>query len=138
MKIPSEVSLAMYRHANVNRDDLHNALRQMAPNFLKGEFKREWSDGNPTRNFCYVVTEWLVHYKAPAGTFAFRVNVPGENAKHYFVRWADGTLVDLTAEQFPDWELVDYAAAKKASFMYPSPSKRARVLNTLMSEVCRK
>ena len=134
MKIPIEVSEAMFKHAGVNRTDLHNALRQMGPKYLKGALKKQWSPDNPTRNFCYVVSEWVIAYKAPAGSFAFRLPIPGDDAKHYFVRWADGTIVDLTAEQFDKWELVDYAVAKKASFMYPSPSNRAKVLNQLMFE----
>jgi hypothetical protein len=131
MKIPLAVSEAMFHHANVNRDDLHLALRHMAPYFLKGEFRKAWSDGNPTRYFDYVVTEWLAHFRAPAGSFAFRVAVPGQDAKHYFMRWPDGTIVDLTAEQFSEWELVDYAESKKAS-MPGTPTNRAKVLDTLL------
>jgi hypothetical protein len=132
MKIPIELSLAMFKHAGVSRDDLHEVLCNMAPRYLKGEFRKEWRPQNPTRNFCYVVSEWLICYVAPPGSFAFRVEVPGEHAKHYFVRWTDGTIVDLTAEQFDAWELVDYANAKKASFMHPSPSARARMLDYMM------
>jgi hypothetical protein len=132
MKIPIELSHAMFKHAGVSRENLHEVLSRMAPLYLKGEFRKEWTPDNPTRNFCYVVAEWLIHYVAPPGSFAFRVAIPGEKAKHYFVRWADGTIVDLTAEQFENWELVDYAAAKKCSFMYPSPSARARMLDAMM------
>lgn len=131
MKIPLAVSLAMFKHAKVDRDDLHLALQHMAPHYLKGEYLKAWSDGNPTRFFDYVVTEWLVHFRAPVGSFAFRVPVPGQDAKHYFMRWPDGTIVDLTAEQFTEWELVDYAESKKAS-MPASPTYRAKVLDTLM------
>jgi hypothetical protein len=136
-KIPQEVTDAMFRHANVNRADLYDALRHMAPHFL-GEYFRDWSDGNPTRYFDYIVTEWLVHYRAPKGSFPFRVTVPNQVPKHYFVRWADGTIVDLTAEQFEHWETVDYAAAKKAS-LPATVSGRAKVLDTLMHAIdCRK
>lgn len=131
MKIPLEVSEAMYRHANVNRRDLHLALTRMAPHYLKGEFLKAWSSANPTRYFDYVVTEWLVHFRAPVGSFAFRVPVPGQDAKHYFVRWPDGTIVDLTAEQFDKWELVDYAEARKAS-LPNALTHRAKVLDALM------
>ena len=131
MRIPLEVSLAMFKHARVNRDDLYQALRHMGPHYLKGPFLDEWSDSNPTRFFDYVVTEWLVHFRSPQGTFAFRSTVPGQDAKHYFVRWPDSTLIDLTAEQFADWKLVDYASAKKAS-LPDIPSTRARVLDSLM------
>lgn len=132
MKIPMEVSLAMFRHARVDRGALMLALRHMGPHYLKGPFLDEWSDGNPTRYFDYVVTEWLVHFRAPLGTFAFRLDVPGQDAKHYFVRWPDSTLIDLTAEQFADWKVVDYATAKKAS-MPNIASSRARVLDSLMT-----
>lgn len=132
MRIPIETSVAMFVHAGVNREKLHDVLRHMAPYSLKGAFRKDWRADNPTRNFCYVVSEWLIHYVAPAGSLPFRMTVPGEANKHYFVRWADGTLVDLTAEQFDAWETLDYTTAKKASFMFPSPSSRTKVLDTLM------
>jgi hypothetical protein len=132
MMIPTEVSLAMFKHADVNRRALFLAFSLMAPHYLRGEFRKTWSAANPSRNFDYVVSEWLICYVAPPGSFAFRMAVPGQVGKHYFVRWTDRTIVDLTAEQFDQWELVDYAAAKKASFAPPSPSFRAKVLDNLM------
>jgi len=134
MQIPIEVTNAMFAHAKVDRIDLHAALRQMAGHFLKSPYKDQWSDVNPTRFFDYIVTEWLFHFKAPPGSFPFRVELPFQEAKHYFMRWPDGTIVDLTAEQFSQWELVDYAKAKKAS-LPNGPTHRARVLNTLMFAV---
>ena len=122
----------MYAHAGVDRDTLHQVLTRMAPLYLKGKFKRDWTPANPTRNFCYVISEWLIHYVAPKGSLAFRMPVFGDVAKHYFVRWADDTLIDLSAEQFDNWDTMNYGAANKASFMYPSPSARARMLDSLM------
>ena len=132
MKIPIELSEAMFKHTGVSRDELHQVLRNIGPANLIEPFKSEWTPENPTRGFCYVVSEWLVQYVAPPGTFPFRLLIPGEQGSHYFVRWADGVLIDLTAEQFGDWELVNYADAKKASFAVPSPSSRARTLDTMM------
>lgn len=131
MNIPLVVSEAMFAHAHVSREELHEALRWLCPRWLRGPFREAWRPENPTRYADYVVTEWLIHYRAPLGTFAFRVDVPGQQAKHYFTRWPDGTLIDLTAEQFDQWELVDYAAAKKAS-MPDVPSSRAGLLETFI------
>ena len=136
MKIPLDVSSAMFKHANVNRECLHSALIEMSSFVLHGKFLKDWNENNPTRYFDYVVTEWLLHFVAPIGSFAFRVQIPEQDAKHYFARWPDGTIVDLTAEQFPEWELVNYATAKKAS-LPDSPSSRARILENLM-QVCHK
>jgi len=128
MRIGVEDSQRMFSLAGVRRDVLLEVLREMGPVYLKGTLKREWSLENPTRNFCYVVSEWLVNFILPSAK-AFRVVIPGDSAKHYFVRLLPtGTIIDLTAEQFEDYSKVEYPAATRATFMYPSPSKRARVL----------
>jgi len=122
----------MYTRVNVDRDVLHDVLREMAPVHLKGTLKRQWSTDNPTRNFCYVVTEWLVRY-VDRTLVAYSVDVPGDDAKHYFARTLQGDLVDLTAEQFGS-RTVPYENARHARFMPPSPSKRTRVLNELYEQ----
>lgn len=122
----------MFDYAGVDRQQLYAALRIMAnEGALKPAAKKTWTPENPTRNFCYVVSEWLHVYRSPAGTRAYSLVVPGDDYKHYFVRWPEGTIVDLTAEQFPDYSLIDYTQAKRASFMM-SPSKRAGRLHDLM------
>lgn len=129
--ITAEESDKMCRFAGVDRQILHNVLRDMAPHHLKGALKKQWSPDNPTRNFCYVVAEWLKHFRLAPTATAWSLQIPGDSVKHYFNRLADGTLIDLTGEQFVNGEVVDYTKAKKANFMYPSPSKRARILNEL-------
>ncbi len=59
MRIGVEDSQRMFSLAGVRRDVLLEVLREMGPVYLKGTLKREWSLENPTRNFCYVVSERL-------------------------------------------------------------------------------
>ncbi|MFM7855682.1 MAG: hypothetical protein ACKO96_28070, partial [Flammeovirgaceae bacterium] len=91
---------------------------------------------NPTRNFCYVVSEFVYHYIAPRGSKPYGLRIEGDASLHRFVKWPDGTIVDLTCDQFPDYSLVRYENAKITPFMPVSgksqPSKRAKHLAQLM------
>ncbi len=132
MKINFLESQKMFKRSGVSRAKLFKALTEMAPIHLKGALKKQWSSDNPTRNFCYVVTEWLKVYVAPEGSTAYSVPIDGDLEKHYFMRWPNGGVVDLTAEQFEDYSKVDYTKGKKVnSFMF-SPTKRVKALQELM------
>jgi hypothetical protein len=134
-RIPLKVSQDMYALAGVNRDVLHDVLRSLAKKHLKPAMRKDWSPENPTRNFCYVVAEWLYTLHLPNGSVgphretAWKLVIPGDTALHYYVRNADGVMLDLTAEQFLDFDVVNYGQERKATFMYPSPSRRARELH---------
>ena len=132
MRISLEASLAMFEVAGVDRDQLHAVLRSLAKGHLKAALRKHWVPENPTRFFCYAVSEYVWTFLAPPGTHAYSLTIPGEDLKHYFLRWPDGSVVDLTAEQFEDFSLVDYSCGKTARFMYPSPSRRAREIHAAM------
>jgi hypothetical protein len=134
-RIPLEASQAMFDRAGIDRDKLHGVLRSLAKGHLKAAFRKTWVPENPTRFFCYVVSEYVLNFVAPPGSTAWSLVIPGDEAKHYFIRWPDGTIVDLTAEQFDDFSLVDYSKGKKSHFMYPSPSRRAREVHEAMGPV---
>lgn len=135
MRIPTDLERFMYAIVEVDREVLHEVLREMAPVHLKPAMRKDWTTEHPTRNFCYVVTEWLVKILYPNKLTAWSLEVPGDSAKHYYATLTPehnaNMIVDLTAEQFPDWSLLTYTNGKKARFMPPSPSKRARVLHDL-------
>ncbi len=143
MKIDSKKSKKMFEIAGVDREKLFSCLIKMTAkpyNCLKPAAKKSWSPENPTRNYCYVVSEWYLNYKAPKGSIAYSLVVPGDDYKHYFIMHPSkefgvtGDIVDLTSEQFDDYSLVDYSKGKKAHFMYPSPSKRASILQSFYNE----
>lgn len=57
--------------------------------------------------------------------------VPGDDTLHRFVKWQDGSIIDLTCDQFDDYSLLDYTQAKPRMFLQTGgrgPSKRAREL----------
>lgn len=131
MRIAKKKLDEMFALSGVKKDDLYDALRKMGPVDLKPALRKDWSVENPTRNFCYVVSEFVQNFVLPGST-AYSLIVPGDDYKHYYVVDNSGHVIDLTAEQFPDYSIIDYQAAKKAHFMHPSPSKRARKLAGLM------
>lgn len=133
MKIPIDQLDTMFAIAGLDRHALHDALRQMGPAFLhKPAYRTEWSPENPTRNFCYVVSEFVYYYIAPLGSKAYGLVIPGDAGLHRFVKWPDQTIVDLTCDQFSDYSVVDYSQAVVRPFLPVSgkaqPSRRARHL----------
>ena len=126
----------MFVLAGLSRTKLKEALRTMGTTHIKGKvLKEQWSEKNPTRNYCYVVSEFLFWYVAPDGSVAYSVAVEGDDAVHVFMRWPDETLVDLTCDQFSDMDDIHYKAEKRKTFMQSGgagPSKRARILAELM------
>jgi hypothetical protein len=136
--IVSEPRLAsMFARVSFTKDQLYTALRTMGPKAIKPAFRAGWSHELPTYCTCYFVAEMVYFYAAPQGTKPYAVHVPGDPGFHRFLKYPNGLIVDLTAEQFPDYRLVEaaYPFAKVTMFMQtggPGPSKRARTLATLL------
>lgn len=123
----------MFLKAGLSKDALYNALRKMGPKALKPAFRDGWSEALPVWCTCYFVSEFAYFYLAPKGTTPYSCKVPGDPGTHRFLMWPDGLIVDLTCEQFPDYELVKsvYPNAKVTMFMQTGckgPSQRAREL----------
>lgn len=128
-----EILAFSFKRSGIDRGRLHNALRTMGRKHMHKQ-TMEWSDENPTRNYCYVVMEWLHRYYAPKGSLMFKVEVPGDEEYHQFNIWPDGAIVDLTCEQFPSKTIVPYLSAQPFTLMQvggPAPSRRAQLLEWL-------
>ena len=136
MKISDDLLLPMYVKAGIDRSKMHDALRQMGAKHLKTKQQKQmWSESNPTCQYCYVIAEALFWYVAPKDTIPYKIRVPGDPGLHRFLKWPDGTIVDLAVEQFDNYEEVCYDKAQVCYFMQsggPGPSKRARLLATLL------
>ncbi|MGH7889611.1 MAG: hypothetical protein ACRENF_03570, partial [Thermodesulfobacteriota bacterium] len=121
----------MFQAAGLTKQALYDALRKMGAKALKPSFRFGWSEDNPVFCTCYFVSEMAYWYIAPKGTIPYSMKVPGDPGTHRFLMWPDGTIVDLTCEQFPNYALVDYQTAKVTPFMQTGgvgPSKRAKEL----------
>ena len=58
MKIENEILNKMFVKAGINKKTLYDGLLHMGRKHLKNKkLKEEWCEGNPTRNYCYVVAE---------------------------------------------------------------------------------
>lgn len=139
MKISEERLQTMYELAGVNKQTLHDALRVMGQKHLKTKLMKEgWTHDNPTKNYCYVIAEFVYYYLSPRGSKPYKLpGIPGDDGLHRFIMWPDYSVVDLAVDQFPNFEDVDYTKAKKCYFMVntfgvPGPSKRTRILAELM------
>jgi len=124
----------MIRHADfkllhVSRPRLLAALRLMGRDWLHDK-KMDWSPENPTRNYCYVVTEFVHRYLMPDDSTVWKLEIADDNYSHRFNKLPDGKrVIDLAAEQF-DFQ-PNYDAAIEFHFLKtggPQPSKRAQML----------
>lgn len=97
--------------------------------------KDKWTEDNPTYCFCYVVSEMIYWYVAPLDVKTYSLKVPNDPSLHRFLKLSNDTIIDLTAEQFFNYEDVDYSKGKRTPFMQTGgkgPSKRAKLLASLM------
>tara|TARA_B100000287_G_scaffold42296_1_gene38310 strand:- start:514 stop:915 length:402 start_codon:yes stop_codon:yes gene_type:complete len=118
--------MSLFKKLGIDKDKFYQALRTMGKDGLKTKKMRdEWSEDNPTRNYCYMVSEFIYKYIAPKGVKHLMLKVKGEDATHHFLKWVDGTIVDLTAEQFGI--KLDYSKARGCSFL---PTKAGAAKNT--------
>jgi len=112
-----------------NRQRLHDALRQIGNRQLKPKYKDQWTPERPTTGYCYVVAEVVFHHLAPEG-YRPHVMKTGSDYTHWFLKNAEGGVIDLTDDQF-DYEL-DYSQGKPQNFMTKVISKRGRILADLL------
>ena len=138
MRISEDKLQSMFDVAGIEKKVLHDALLKMGRKELKTKLMRDaWSEENPTKNYCYVVSEMVFYFLAPPGSKPYKLaGIPGDDGLHRFIKWPDDTIVDLSVDQFDNYEDVDYSQAKVCYFMTnqynKGPSKRARILAELM------
>ena len=137
MRISEDKLQSMFKVAGIEKSVLHKALLQMGTKQLKTKQMRDaWSEDNPTKNYCYVVSEMVFYYLAPPGSKPYKLaGIPGDDGLHRFLKWPDGTIIDLTVDQFSNYEDVNYENGKVCYFMQTGvkgPSRRAR----LLAELC--
>lgn len=118
----------MFSIVGIKKEDLYNALRKMGRKYLKVD-KDKWTPERPTVGYCYVVSEYVYHYLAPEGTEPYRLKT--NDSSHWFLKYPDGQIIDLTFDQYDD-EL-NYNIAQKRNFITKKPSKTAQLLNIILN-----
>jgi len=132
-KIDPLVVGRMFRKVGIDKEKFYQSLIEMGKGGLKTKkMKDEWCKENPTRNYCYVVSEFLYKYVAQKGVKHLSLRVDGEDVPHHFLKWTDGTIIDLTAEQFEDFSKVDYSKSYPSGFIGKGVSKRTQEFARLM------
>ena len=132
-KINPMVVDRMFRKVGIDKKKFYESLISMGVDGLKTkQMKDEWSIENPTRNYCYVVSEFIYKYLAPKGTKHYSIKIEGEEVTHHFLKWKDGTIIDLTAEQFDDYNKIDYSKSYPSGFIGKGVSKRTKEFARLM------
>ena len=63
MRISEDKLQSMFRLAGIEKEKLHEALIKMGKKHLKTKaMKDNWSEDNPTKNYCYVIAEFVYYY----------------------------------------------------------------------------
>lgn len=143
MEIPEQILEDMYGEIGIFRPILHAALREMCPKALKTKQQKQmWNQYNPTCQCCYFIAEWLYYdVIGKDKCVPYKIRVPGDPGLHRFVKLKyNDMIIDIAAEQFDNYEEIDYNAAKVCYFMQsggPGPSKRARELNDIYRRLAR-
>lgn len=104
-------------------------LSNLSDGLLTKQFrmmKERASDLPFTFGHCYVASEAAYHLLGGKKSGWKSQFVRHLGCPHWFLKHRDGTLLDLTAEQFQS--PVDYERAVGKGFLTKKPSKRARIL----------
>ena len=118
MRIDQLVLYKMFEKAGVDKHALYDALREYGPAGAHKHkiYQHEWSWKNPTRGYCWVVTQFVLQcVETPNNVYAYKLPVDklpiaGEPKEHWYLKSSDGDWIDLTAEQFGDnWSKIDYS-----------------------------
>jgi hypothetical protein len=88
------------------RDKVDNALKEMGPDFVLGEYRQHWTKSAPESGYCHAVTEVLLRSDiVPEGSVAWRI--PTKEGSHYCIKTPDGDILDFTDRQHFE-EPLDY------------------------------
>ena len=132
-RIDSELVDKMFDKVGIDRENFYDCLKEMGRDGLKTKkMKDEWSEDNPTKNYCYVVSEFLYRYIVPKGTKHLSLKVDGEEYTHHYLELKDKTIIDLTAEQFDDYDKIDYSKGYLSGFIGKGVSNRTKEFAELM------
>jgi hypothetical protein len=80
----------------------------------------------PFAGHCYVACEALMHAAGYHGVKLVPQTVRHEGGVHWYLRDAEGNVLDPTADQFES--PVPYGTGRGRGFLTKAPSKRARTL----------
>ncbi|MEW5822003.1 MAG: hypothetical protein AB1782_17550 [Cyanobacteriota bacterium] len=114
------------RNPIIAKEEIYEALRKMGPQYLKPQYRKEWSPEDPTFGYCYVTAEVIYHYLAPEGSKPACART-SPSVVHWWVETPDGTILDGTSDQFSG-EKIPYLKGKGCGFLTKEPSKRAQIL----------
>ena len=90
-----------------------DALTLLRGKYLEPKYRSKWTGDNPALGYCYIVCEAFFHY-SDEPLEAYRISL-GEFGTHWFLKRADGTIVDPTRSQFT-FE-IDYSQGQKSNYL---------------------
>lgn len=86
-----------------------------AGKLLKPKFRKEWSENNHTRGYCYLLSEVLYHYFPNYINYTPRMVYVGNETHWYLQNDETGEIADFTAQQY-GLPIPYYMGIKRAFF----------------------
>ncbi len=107
-------------------DEFAQRLRMtLTPDLLKPEWRKKHEQAcDPMTGHCYAAAEAAYHALGGAEAGWKPMHIKHEDAPHWYLQHADGTVFDPTASQFQ--EPPDYVQGRGKGFLTKAPSARAR------------
>lgn len=96
----------------IEQEWINDKLRDIGTELIKEEYEDTWCEVNPTRGYCYILSEALFHYVFLNSEPYYIKLSPDET--HWFLKNYDGKVIDYTANQY-GFE-IPYQEATKGSF----------------------
>lgn len=108
----------MYVYADSLVASIHSALTD--------ELRHPVDNPHPLAGFCYVASEAFYHIIGGKHKGLTPCMVKHEGVNHWYIKYKDGTIFDLTADQFKNPP--DYDKGRGRGFLTKKPSKRAQIV----------
>jgi hypothetical protein len=100
-----------------------DSLAEMIKKCFTREMLKAGYSGENNRGYCYIASE-AYHHLSDEDTKPYVIK--HEGVTHWFLKDANGRVIDLTPEQFAT--IVPYDQARQCPFLTGLPSKRCRML----------
>lgn len=132
MRITEEKLNWMFDYVNIDKNKLHQCLKLMGKKYINDKgLKQLWSEDRPTTSYCYVVSEMVYRFYPQENVKPMLIRIPNYEFTHRYLLYPNNVVIDLTVDQFDNYELIDYQQGKSQPFMVTKlnqPSKRAQIL----------
>lgn len=83
------------KRVKINPDKLNSTLRALGNTYCHSVSKEKWSPRNPTKGYCYKLSEVASYQLKTLGIPHFIYQIKNKRSNHWFIVLEDGSVIDL-------------------------------------------